>query len=135
MNRVRMCILRKMWDDKKSSMISQLHKQILKNKKGNAQRKKRVGLLMSIDDELRDESLNAYYLLCKEKGAHSFMHWRIEQQKLQKRFPFLKKALRLRRLIAFDKFNKEEHIFKLYTDNADNFDAVKEELMRLELEI
>lgn len=90
---------------------------------------------MSLDDQVRDESLKAYYHLCKEKGAANFMYWRVEQAKLQAQYPYLKKALRLRRLINFEKYDKESQLFQLYMDNPVSFEKVKPELMALELEI
>ena len=47
----------------------------------------------------------------------------------------MKKALRLRRLISFQKYNKEQELFNIYMDNEKYFEKVKPELIRLELEI
>lgn len=47
----------------------------------------------------------------------------------------IKKAIRLRRLTDYHKFEKEEAIFKTYCDNEKNFDAVKSELMQMEMEL
>ena len=43
--------------------------------------------------------------------------------------------MRLRRLHNFHKYDKEESIFDLYMANYNDFDSVKSELMRMELEI
>ena len=50
--------------------------------------------------------------------------------------PYMKKALRLRRLVNYRKYNcKEQELFKLYMDNESDFERVKPELIRLELEM
>ena len=49
--------------------------------------------------------------------------------------PYLEKALRLRRLMNYDKYNKEDHLFKIYLENYSEFDKIKPELIRLEMEI
>ena len=54
---------------------------------------------MSLEDEARDVALKNYFSLCKEKAAKSFIEWRMEQAKLLKDNPTLKKALRYRRLL------------------------------------
>ena len=69
---------------------------------------------MRLGDEERDEALKSYYTLCKEKSAVAFIEWRMEQARLLAEHPYLKKALRLRRLINYEKFDKEKDIFKIY---------------------
>lgn len=49
--------------------------------------------------------------------------------------PYLKKALRLRRLINYKKFDKEKDIFKIYMEHEFQFEKIKPELIKLELEI
>ena len=41
----------------------------------------------------------------------------------------------MKRLLNYKKYNKEESILQLYNQNANDFDSVKNELMRMELEI
>ena len=63
-----------------------------------------------------------------------FIEWRIEQAKLVED-PVMRKALRLRRLSSFRKFDQEQTIYDLYTAHEADFDSVKAELIALELEI
>ena len=41
----------------------------------------------------------------------------------------------MKRLLNYKKYNKEESILQLYNQNVNDFDSVKNELMRMELEI
>ena len=122
-----------MWNDQKNALIEILKNQ--KSKKKAVSRKRRLIELLKLGDEVRDEALKSYYKLCKEKAAVGFIQWRIEQARLQAENPYLKKALRLRRLISFQKYNKEQELFNIYMDNEKYFEKVKPELIRLELEI
>ena len=90
--------------------------------------------MMRLNDEVRDHALKAYFHYCKERHAKAFIEWRVQQAQLAK-VPEKKKALRLRRLHNFHKYDKEESIFDLYMANYNDFDSVKSELMRMELEI
>ena len=55
---------------------------------------------------------------------------------LAENHPYMKKALRLRRLVNYQKYNsKEQELFKLYMDNESNFEQVRPALIRLELEM
>ena len=79
-------------------------------------------------DEVRDHTLKSYFHLCKEMSAKMFIEWRIKQKELL-RDPNLKKALRIRHLSNFQKYDKEEIIFKLYKENVNSFDSIKDQLV------
>ena len=113
-------------------MIQNLKKPTTKKKE--SLRKKRLNKLMRVGDDVREVCLKSYFHLCKEKAARKFIDWRIEQAKLIQD-KSLKRALRLRRLSNFDKFNKEESIFKLFKLYESDFEGAKSELMRMELEL
>lgn len=157
-NKVRMCILRRMWDDQKRIMIDELQlKQMRRtqaHKRLNLKRlpstfgltpkqaqqyeegKKSLGKLMTIEDSARDQALKSYFSLCKERAAKTFIEWRIEQARILKQNPELKRPLRLRRLVVKSPAEiKEAKLFELYMKYEHNFNACKEELIRLELEI
>ena len=76
MNKIRLCILRNMWNDQKRLMIQNLKKPT-KKKKENL-RKKRLGSLMRLGDDVREVCLKSYFTLCKEKAAKKFINWRIQ---------------------------------------------------------
>ena len=80
MNRVRMCILKQMWNDQKRTMVQNL--KAIKSKKKEALRKKRVAKLMRLGDEVRDIALKNYFHFCKERAAKVFIEWRIKQASL-----------------------------------------------------
>lgn len=75
MNRIRMCILRQMWNEQKRIMIQNLNQQ--KSKKKEGIRKKRIEKLYMLGDEVRDYALKCYYHYCKENAARAFIEWRI----------------------------------------------------------
>lgn len=76
MNRVRMCILRQMWNEQKQAMIKNLKKGTTKKK--DALRKKRLNKLLRLTDEVREVALKNYFHYCKEKAAKIFIDWRVE---------------------------------------------------------
>lgn len=135
MNKVRMSILCKMWNEQKTAMMTALSKKAQSNKKGSKELKKRIGELMSIPQEVRDASLKAYYKLCKERGAKKFIEWRMEQARLQACYPYYQKAIRIRRLVNFEKFNLESLMYKIYKDNESEVDRVMPQLISMELKI
>ena len=47
----------------------------------------------------------------------------------------MKKALRLRRLANFVKYNKEDKIFEMYERNQYNFELIQQKMIFMELEI
>ena len=98
-------------------------------KKGHAKevklKKAKYRRLLRMTDEVRDHTLKSYFHLCKEMSAKMFIEWRIKQKELLKD-PILKKALRIRHLSNFQKYDKEEIIFKLYKENVNSFDSIKD---------
>ena len=76
MNRIRMCILKQMWNDQKREMVHNLKEQ--KSKKKEALRIKRIAKLMRLGDEVRDEALKCYFHFCKERAAKAFIEWRVK---------------------------------------------------------
>ena len=156
-NRVRMCILRQMWNDQQSKLIEQLNqvqsrrtssqKQGMKRltstygmsplqAKRYEETKKNLGLLISLNDEVRDVALKRYFKLCKERSAQAFIEWRMEQKKIQEDNPCMKKALRLRRLINRTQCERKEvKMFEIYKSHEHDFESYKDQLIKLELEI
>lgn len=72
MNRVRMTILRDMWDDRRREMI-----ETLKKSKSNA-KKKKMKLLLKIPEEVTQAALTNYFRLCKETASKNFIEWRLK---------------------------------------------------------
>lgn len=132
MNKIRLAILRQMWNDHKHILIQNLKKP--GQKKKEKLRKKRLNKLLCLTEAVREKTLKLYFHICKEKAAKKFIEWRIEQAQVTQNRA-IKKAIRLRRLTDFHRFEKEEAIFSLYRENEHNFDAVKSELMQMELEL
>mmetsp|Transcript_30110 Transcript_30110/g.39976 ORF Transcript_30110/g.39976 Transcript_30110/m.39976 type:complete len:86 (+) Transcript_30110:745-1002(+) len=75
MNKIRMQILRLLWNDQRQSMIDNLKKPGPRKKE--TLRKKRLALLMRMNDEVREHALKAYFHYCKERAAKNFIDWRI----------------------------------------------------------
>ena len=69
MNRIRLCVLRQMWNNQKRQMIENLkvNKAGSKKKHENQLRKKRLVALMALDDKVREVALKSYFHMCKEK--------------------------------------------------------------------
>ena len=59
---------------------------------------------MRMGDEVREFALKTYFHLCKERGARSFMEWRIKQAEIMKD-PVMRKALRLRQMNNIENYN------------------------------
>lgn len=135
MNRVRLNILHQMWDNEKTAMIKALSKKAHLNKKLGSKLKKRIGELMSIEPEVKEQSIKAYYLFCKERGAKNFIQWRIEQARLQACYPYFKKALRLRRLVNYEKYNLENVLYRLYRQHEANVKTIMPKLIQIEMQI
>lgn len=95
-------------------------------------RKKRLNLLIGLSEEVREVTLKQYFHFCKEKAAKRFIDWRIEQAKIEDRA--VKRAIRIRRLTNHN-LHKEELIYSIAKKNEHNFDAVKNDLMQMELEL
>ena len=75
-NKIRMCILDKMWKDQKYSMMQNLKQ--LKGKMKESIRRKRLKKLIRLSDEVKDTTLKSYYSFCKERAAKAFIEWRIK---------------------------------------------------------
>lgn len=106
MNKVRMSILRQIWNDQKHVMIVNLKKAIraqgggggsTSNKKKDLPKKRHLQRIIRVGDDVRECALKNYFHLCKEKAAKRFIEWRVEQAQLIKD-PIMRQALRLRRL-------------------------------------
>lgn len=126
MNKVRMSILRQLWNDQRQMMIENLKKPGPKKKE--ASRRKHLQAIMRVKEDLREHALKSYFHYCKERAAKSFIEWRIKLAKLIKD-PEKKKAIRFARLSNFHRYDLEEQMFKLYEENNKDFDAVLPELI------
>ena len=116
----------------KQQMVQNLFKPGIKKKEKD--RKRRLKALIDMNDDVREHSLQVYYHYCKEKAAKSFLEWRIWQAEIVCD-PERKKLLRFRRLVNFMKYDKEQHLFRLYMIYEDNFEDIRPQLMQMELEI
>lgn len=127
-----MQVLRHMWDDQKAFMIANLNEKGKLKKSERLRRKRQAQRLFETSDEVRDFALKAYYHYCKENGARCFIEWRQTLFDLEKD-EAVYKALRIRRLMNFHKYDLEESIFKIYLEHG--FEAKMDELMAIELQI
>lgn len=118
-------------------MVNNLTDQALAEKKKSSalKIKKRIAALLTIDQEVLNESLRSYFTLCKAKGAKDFRQWRADQAKMKKKFANYGHAVREWRLTSYEKYNKEDELLELYLGHETFTESVMPELIRLELEI
>lgn len=67
MNRVRMGVLRMLWNKQKQLMIEQLKKSKSPRKKDNKKRTNALVSFMSLEEEVREHALKSYFHFCKEQ--------------------------------------------------------------------
>jgi hypothetical protein len=64
---------------------------------------------MRLGDDVREVCLKSYFDLCKEKAAKKFINWRIQQASIIKD-ESMKRVIRIKRLLNYKKYNREESI-------------------------
>ena len=126
MNKVRMSVLRELWNDQRQTMIENLKKPGPKKKEGA--RRKHLQAIMRVKEDLREHALKSYFHYCKERAAKNFIEWRIRLANLI-RDPEIKKAIRYARLSNFHKYDLEEQMYKLYLDSEKDYEAVLPQLI------
>ena len=72
MNKVRMTILRDMWDSRRRELIDTL------KKSKNVAKKKKMKQLLKMPEEVTMKALTSYFRLCKEKSSKNFIEWRLK---------------------------------------------------------